>query len=178
AQHSALGRSWAGPRPNSAPSAFPGAVTALLNRLNRIAGQHDPLRAAEQRQQNLGADREWAHRQSPHWSREYEHNDEPLQPHVREDRYGRRQSDRSGTQRRKEMTATGKAAVRCGVIVALLLSFAWMAGAAQPAFYAGGVGRNSCGQYLSAFQNRPPGKTRTIQHPEGEFVDEAARYTD
>jgi hypothetical protein len=76
------------------------------------------------------------------------------------------------------MNATEKAAVRYAVIVALLLCFTSTAGDAQPYFYAGGVGRNSCEQYLSAFHNRLPGKIRTIQHPEGEFVDEAARYTD
>ena len=76
------------------------------------------------------------------------------------------------------MTATEKAAVRYKMIVALLLSCVSTAGYAQPYFNASGIGRSGCGQYLSAFHDRPPGKIRTITHPEGEFVDEAARYTD
>jgi hypothetical protein len=74
------------------------------------------------------------------------------------------------------MTATEKAAVK--MIAALLLSCVSTAVHAQPYFNPSGIGRSGCGQYLSAFHDRPPGKIRTITHPEGEFVDEAARYTD
>jgi hypothetical protein len=80
--------------------------------------------------------------------------------------------------REETMTATEKAAVRYKMIVALLLSCVSTAGYAQPYFNASGIGRSGCGQYLSAFHDRPPGKIRTITHPEGEFVDQAARYTD
>jgi hypothetical protein len=42
-----------------------------------------------------------------------------------------------------------------------------------------GIGANkSCGQYLSAVYNHPPGQTRSINHPEGQFFDDAARYFD
>jgi hypothetical protein len=77
------------------------------------------------------------------------------------------------------MSTIALAIKRCAMGVALLLGCISNAGhAQQPHFYAGGIGRSPCGQYLSAFHDRPPGKIRTITHPQGEFVDEAARYTD
>ncbi len=66
------------------------------------------------------------------------------------------------------MTATEKAAVK--MIAALLLSCVSTAVHAQPYFNASGIGRSSCGQYLSAFHDRPPGKIRTITHPEGDLL--------
>src|SRR5260370_33964353 len=66
------------------------------------------------------------------------------------------------------MTAPEKAAVK--IILALLLSCVSTAVHAQPYFNASGIGRSSCGQYLSAFHDRPPGKIRTITHPEGDLL--------
>jgi hypothetical protein len=77
------------------------------------------------------------------------------------------------------MSTMALATRRCAVGAALLLGcIPTAAHAQQPYFFASGIGRSACGQYLSAFHDRPPGKIRTITHPEGEFVDEAARYTD
>jgi len=48
---------------------------------------------------------------------------------------------------------------------------------AQSTIYAIGMGLNSCGQYLSAVHNHPPGTYTSIERPqEGEFFDEASRY--
>jgi len=60
--------------------------------------------------------------------------------------------------------------------VALLLVASGQA-VAQSTIYAIGVGLNSCGQYLSAVHNHPPGTYTSIERPqEGEFFDEASRY--
>src|SRR5438046_1599433 len=64
---------------------------------------------------------------------------------------------------------------RNSVIVALLLSCVSAAGHAQ-SFFALGVGMNSCGMYLSAAHNHPPGMSQAVKVSEGEFFDEHARY--
>ena len=46
-------------------------------------------------------------------------------------------------------------------------------------FYMTGIGASSsCGRYLSAVYNLPPGQTGSVQLPEGRFFNEAARYFD
>jgi hypothetical protein len=68
--------------------------------------------------------------------------------------------------------------VRYSLIVALLLSSVFTAGYAQP-YYIVGLGLNSCGQYLSAVHNHPPGKSQGLQYQGGAtYVDEATRYLD
>jgi hypothetical protein len=67
---------------------------------------------------------------------------------------------------------------RYSVIVALLLSCVPAVGYAQSVFKVLGVGNNSCGQYLSAVHNHPPGKYRVMNHQEGQFSDQHARYYD
>jgi hypothetical protein len=65
--------------------------------------------------------------------------------------------------------------VRDSVIVALLLACVSTAGHAQ-SFFVLGVGRNSCGMYLSAVHNHPPGTSLGVKTREGQFFDEHARY--
>jgi len=66
---------------------------------------------------------------------------------------------------------------RDSVIVALLLACVSTAGHAQ-SFLALGVGTNSCGMYLSAVHNHPPGMSRTVNSREGQFFDEHMRYVE
>jgi len=70
--------------------------------------------------------------------------------------------------------------MRKSVIVVLplvLLLVASGQAVAQSTIYAIGMGLNSCGQYLSAVHNHPPGTYTSIERPqEGEFFDEASRY--
>src|SRR5262245_14914186 len=67
--------------------------------------------------------------------------------------------------------------VRDSVIVALLLACVSTAGHAQ-SFFALGVGTNSCGMYLSAVHNHPPGMSRAVKTREGQFFDEHTRYVE
>jgi hypothetical protein len=66
---------------------------------------------------------------------------------------------------------------RNSVMVALLLACVSTAGHAQT-FGILGVGTNSCGMYLSAVHNHPPGMSRIVNTREGQFFDEHMRYRD
>jgi len=61
------------------------------------------------------------------------------------------------------------------IILAVLLVITTSVGARG--FTTNGWGNYSCGQYLSAVHNLPPGKASWIERPEGRrFVDDAAQY--
>jgi hypothetical protein len=56
--------------------------------------------------------------------------------------------------------------LRCSVSAALLLSFVSTAGYAQE-FAVHGAGLDSCGKYLSAAHDQPPGRYRYFKGPQG-----------
>jgi hypothetical protein len=68
------------------------------------------------------------------------------------------------------------------LIVALLLIASGQAAAqttsATSLFVIGMPYKQSCGQYLSAAHNHRPGMAKGIKSPEGDLVDEHARYQD
>jgi hypothetical protein len=83
-------------------------------------------------------------------------------------------------------TGAAHATERLGAIMRLILTVAMLycttlvcttVGYAQ-VFYATGMGNKSCGQYLSAVHNHPPGKHRLAELQEGKFFDEHALYSE
>jgi len=68
--------------------------------------------------------------------------------------------------------------LRYSAIVALLC-VSTAAYAQETVFVIGTIGQSSCGQYLSAVHNEPPGRYRTLNHPqEGKYYNEHTRYLD
>jgi len=61
--------------------------------------------------------------------------------------------------------------VRSSVIAALFLSCVSTTGYAQMTYMTGIGAHNSCGKYLSAVYNQPPGQTGSIKLREGQFFN-------
>ena len=63
------------------------------------------------------------------------------------------------------------------VIAALIVSSACHA-QGGPQVFISGLGYNSCGKYLAAVHDHPPGAGKFLTRPEGQFSDDHFRYGD